>query len=122
MIALCQSIGANICQRDQDIYFLSESLASFNVVMLEQVITTFKAARCIVPCWDIGGHYLLIRFACHNERFKPVTHFWQARLVATKTAKSLCKAIIAAFTKKQSPLLDEKFTIAEAAFLGKLEV
>ena len=116
---LCKNTGSTVTPRYQDHHFFKDYLHSMNTVMWEDQVRFFKSQQQIGLFIDIADSYLLIRISGLDSNYKLKSMFWQAREMATKSAQTIYKAILHAFTQKPKGVSDE-FTITEEEFFEKL--
>ena len=65
---------------------MKEAREHISLVLAEEAVIQFKAARGVALYWDIGASFLLIRVGVLTAKGEMRTYFWQARAVALKTA------------------------------------
>ena len=121
---LVKQIGGAITPRYSDHNFMKQAREHISLVLAEEAVIQFKAARGVALYWDIGASFLLIRVGVLTAKGEMRTYFWQARAVALKTAQSLFKAICNAFKGTLHPMMagNEDFELSEEELFRKLKV
>ena len=113
-------MGAQTCvEQYQNHYFFNEYLQALDTIIWENNMRFVKACDQIGLYLDVADGYLLIRICGLDQKCKLQTRFWQARRLATKSAKTISDAVLHAFTKAP-PHVEESFVLTEQEFFTKL--